>query len=357
MKPPAKPVEVTGSRHVLGWMHEQRISLAFSTYQTCRLFLLGLHENGRLSAFERLFDRAMGLYATPDRLYMSSRYQLWRLENMLAPGESHNGYDKLYVPRVGYTTGDLDTHDIVLASAEGFESGPEPGLVFVNTQFNCLSALSARLNFRPLWKPPFISKWIGEDRCHLNGLALAGGRPRYVTAVSRSDVVDGWRDKRRDGGVVIDVESNEIVGAGLSMPHSPRFYRDRLWLLNSGTGEFGTIDVDTGAFEPVAFCPGYARGLAFWGRYAVIGLSRPRESTFTGLALDDRLSARDTEARCGLLIIDLESGEVAHWIRLEGVITELYDVQILAGVRNPTALGFKSDEIANRVWMEPLRQG
>jgi uncharacterized protein (TIGR03032 family) len=298
MKPPANPVEVTGSRHVLGWLHAEHISLAFTTYQTCRLFLLGLHENGRLSAFERLFDRAMGLYATADRLYMSSRFQLWRFDNMLAPGESHNGYDKLYVPRVGYTTGDLDTHDIVLASAEGFDQGPEPGLLFVNTQFNGLSALSARYSFRPIWKPLFISKWIGEDRCHLNGLAVVDGQPRYVTAVSRSDVVDGWRDKRRNGGVVVDVASNEIVGAGLSMPHSPRFYRDRLWLLNSGSGEFGTIDLATGRFEPMAFCPGYARGLAFWHHYAVIGLSRPRESTFTGLALDDMLSARDTEADC-----------------------------------------------------------
>ena len=356
-KPPANPVELTGSRHILGWLHEQRVSLVFTTYQSCRLLLMGLHENGRLSAFERLFDRAMGLYATPERLYMSSRFQLWRFENMLAPGETHNGYDKLYVPRAGYTTGDLDTHDIVLASAPGFESGPEPALVFVNTQFNCLATLSTRHSFRPLWKPPFISKWIGEDRCHLNGLALAGGRPRYVTAVSRSDVVDGWRDRRRDGGVVIDVGSNEIVAGGLSMPHSPRFYRDRLWLLNSGTGEFGTVDLADGRFEPVVFCPGYARGLAFWRQYAIIGLSRARESTFTGLALDEQLSARDTEARCGLLIVDLDSGDVAHWIRLEGVITELYDVQVLPGVRKPTALGFQSDEIANRMWMEPPVQG
>ena len=353
-KPPANPVQLTGSRHILGWLHEQKVSLAFTTYQSCRLFLLGLHEDGRLSAFERLFDRAMGLYATPERLYMSSRFQLWRFENMLAPGATHNGYDRLYVPRAGYTTGDLDTHDIVRTSAPGFESGPEPGLVFVNTQFNCLATLSTRHSFRPLWKPPFISKWIGEDRCHLNGLALAGGLPRYVTAVSRSDVVDGWRDRRRDGGVVIDVTNNAIVAGGLSMPHSPRVYRDRLWLLNSGTGEFGTVDLDSGRFEPVVFCPGYARGLAFWSHYAIIGLSRARESTFTGLALDDNLSARDTEARCGLLIVDLDSGDIAHWIRLEGVITELYDVQVLPGVRKPTALGFQSDEIANRVWMEPL---
>src|SRR5258705_76299 len=93
----------------------------------------------------------------------------------------------------------------------------------------------------------------------------------------------------------------ENVASGLSMPHSPRLYDGRLWLLNSGTGEFGTVDRASGAFTPVAFCPGYARGLAFAGRHAVIGLSRPRRNrTFEGLALDERLSAKDAVARCGL---------------------------------------------------------
>ena len=79
-----------------------------------------------------------------------------------------------------------------------------------------------------------------------------------------------------------------------SMPHSPRLYGGRLWLLNSGTGELGVIDRAAGAFTPVCLCPGYARGLAFIGRHAVIGLSRPRRNqTFAGLALDRRLADKD----------------------------------------------------------------
>jgi uncharacterized protein (TIGR03032 family) len=77
---------------------------------------------------------------------------------------------------------------------------------------------------------------------------------------------------------VIDVASSEIVASGFSMPHSPRLYDGKLWLLNSGAGEFGVVDPVDGTFTPVCFCPGYARGLAFIGRYAVIGLSRPRRS-------------------------------------------------------------------------------
>jgi uncharacterized protein (TIGR03032 family) len=159
-------------------------------------------------------------------------------------------------------------------------------------------------------------------------------------------VADGWRDRRHDGGCVIDVRSDEVIATGLSMPHSPRVYRDKLWLLNSGTGHFGFIDRSSGRFEQVAFCPGYLRGLSFHGDYAIVGLSKSRENkTFSGLALDENLRAGDAEARCGLQVIDLRTGDVVHWIRMEGVVTELYDVVSLPSVIRPQALGFKTDEI------------
>lgn len=191
-----------------------------------------------------------------------------------------------------------------------------------------------------------MSKLAAEDRCHLNGLALADGRPRYVTAVSTSDVVDGWRDRRQDGGCLVEVPSGRIVASGLSMPHSPRLYRGRVWLLNSGTGMLGSVETESGTFEPLTFCPGYLRGLAFCGDYAVVGLSQPRQDkTFGGLALDDELNRRGAVARCGLQVIDLRSGDVAHWLRIEGMVRELYDVVVLPGVSRPMALGFKTDEI------------
>ena len=301
-----------------------------------------LNAQSRIAVFERTFNRAMGLWAVSQTLWLATLFQLWRFENLLQHGEIHQGHDRLYVPQVGYTTGDLDIHDIAIDHTGR--------VVFVATAFGCIATLSERASFTPLWRPPFLSKLAAEDRCHLNGLALENGRPRFVTAVSTSDVVDGWRDRRREGGVVMDIPDGRILAAGLSMPHSPRLYRDRLWLHNSGTGHFGSMDPQGGSFEPLTFCPGYLRGLAFVGDYAVVGLSRPRhDKTFGGLALEEELARRGAEARCGLLVIDLRSGDVAHWLRVEGIVTELYDVAVLPQVVCPMALGFKTDEIQRTI--------
>ena len=263
---------------------------------------------------------------------------------------------------MGYITGDLDIHDVVLVEpaqppklqgdqqvepqVPSLNNGRLGGVVFVNTLFSCLATISETKSFVPFWKPPFISKLAAEDRCHLNGLAVRDGQPRYVTAVSQSDVADGWRDKRQDGGCVMDISTNQAIATGLSMPHSPRWYKDKLWLLNSGRGEFGYLDLERGVFEAVAFCPGYLRGLSFCGDFAVVGISKPRHNkTFSGLALDEQLQAKQAEARCGLLVIDLRSGDIVHSLRIEGVVEELYDVQVLPGVRQPMAIGLKTDEI------------
>jgi uncharacterized protein (TIGR03032 family) len=336
-------LEVSASRHFTAWLAEQRVSLACTTYQTGKLLLLG-HRVGTESpsVFERTFSRCMGLWAGEQTLWMSTQYQLWRLENILRPGELYQEHDRLYVPKVGQTTGDLDIHDVVV-EADG-------RVVFVATGFGCLGTFSERYSFTPLWRPPFLTKLVAADRCHLNGLALEEGRCRYVTAVSTSDVADGWRDRRRDGGVIMEVPSGEIVSHGLSMPHSPRVHRGELWVLNSGTGYVGRVDRATGRFEPVTFCPGYLRGLGFIGDYAVVGLSQPRDKkTFGGLALDDELARHGNDAYCGLQVIDLRTGEIAHWVRFEGMVTELYDVCVLPGVTRPMAFGFRTEEISRTV--------
>ncbi|MFO1123154.1 MAG: TIGR03032 family protein [Hyphomicrobiales bacterium] len=325
------------------------MSVALSSYQSGKFYLLGRNAKGGLNVHERYFQKAMGLATAPGQIVLASLFQIIRFENALKPGELVNQiYDACFVPRLCHVTGVLDAHDVGIT-----EDG---GVIFVNTRFNCLAGPSTVHSFTPVWKPPFISRIIDEDRCHLNGLAMDRGRPRYVTAVSRSDTIDGWRDRRADGGVIVDVERNAVVCEGLSMPHSPRLYNGRLWVLNSGSGELGQVEMSGsgGSFKPLAFCPGFVRGLAFHGRYAFVGLSKPRYQRFEGLALDRRLQEKNSEAWCGLQVIDLTTGACVQWFRIDGAVGELYDVAIVPGCIQPMALGFASTDILSFITHEPL---
>ncbi len=335
---PTVKLELQTSRQFSNFLAEQAISLAVTTYQAGKLFLLGVQPDGRLSVFERTLERCMGLCATADSLHVATLYQIWRFQNVLPRGAAHGGHDAVFSPRMSWVTGDLDVHDIAI----GADGRP----VFANTLFSCIATVSDTDSFVPLWQPKFISKLAAEDRCHLNGLTLRDGKPAYVTVVGQSDVADGWREHRHDGGCVIDVESNEVVVSGLSMPHSPRLHNGKLWILNAGTGEFGWVDTAAGKFEPVAFLPGYARGLSFVGDFALVGISLPRDNkTFNGLALNEELTRRGAEPRCAIMVIDLRTGDAVHWVRFSGVVQELYDVAAIPGIRRPSAIGFRSDEI------------
>jgi uncharacterized protein (TIGR03032 family) len=337
---PEEKFALAHSRNFPEWLAGIKASLAFTTYQAGKLFLLGLKPDGRLAVFERSFARCMGLGVSADAqtLVLATQYQLLRFDNIVPKGTSQGEHDALFAPHATWITGDVDAHDVAI----GNDGRP----IFVNTLFSCLAAVSDGHSFRPLWRPPFVSRLAPEDRCHLNGFAIEKGKARYVTVVANSDVADGWRDRRADGGMLIDVGSNKTLLSGLSMPHSPRLHNRRLWLLNSGAGEFGFFDRKAARFEPVAFCPGYARGLAFIGHYALIGLSLARENrTFQGLPLDAALAKRGAEPRCGLLVIDTRSGDTVAWLRIEGIVRELFDVAVLPGIRNPAAIGFMTDEV------------
>ncbi|MFI3155094.1 MAG: TIGR03032 family protein [Methylococcaceae bacterium] len=332
---PQPELAMIGSEQLWHWLNELQISLAFTTYQTNRLFLIGCKPEGRLAVNERLFDKPMGLYADGERLIMSTRYSIWHLENRLAAGETHLGCDRLYMPSVSYTTGDVNMHDVVMAKNQK--------LLFINTDFSCLATLRPGFSFEPVWQPPFISKLAAEDRCHLNGLAMQNGEPTYVTACSRTDTAAGWRNHRIDGGIVMHIPSNEIIATGLSMPHSPRWYRGKLWLLNSGTGELGYLDGER--FMPLVFCPGFVRGLAFFGDYALVGLSKLRSKTFAGLALETRLANEGKTSQCGLVVVNINTGAIEQWLHIDGIVEELFDVVVLPKVRQPSAVGFQNDDI------------
>ena len=317
-------------------MRELGISLAFSTYRANRLLFLGASEQGQLKLHERLFDRPMGLFVAGESLWMAARCQIWRLDNLLAPGQLHEGGDRLYVPAAAFTTGDVNAHEVVL----GADGQP----IFVNTAFSCLATLAPGCSFAPTWQPPFITKLAGDDRCHLNGLALENGIPTWASACGGSDEPSSWRNTRSSGGVLIHIPSGELAATGLSMPHSPRWHEGKLWLLNSGTGELGWIE--NGYFKALCALPGFVRGLALASGCAVVGLSKLRSPQFTGLPLEERLTNEGIPGGvCGLRVIDLASGEIRHSLDLPEPIDELFDVAVLPGVRQPRALGLQGEEI------------
>jgi len=333
------------SRSLAGWLGQNRLSLAITSYQSGRIYLVGSDKDGRVSFFERIFERAMGVVGNAQRIYLGGLFQLWRFENVLRSNEiMHGQFDKCYVPRNAQTIGDVDIHEL------GIRKNGK--VVFVNTKFSCLSELSPTHSFKAIWKPKFVSKLAPEDRCHLNGLAMVDGEPKYVTAVCRSDSVDGWRDRRQDGGVVIDIETDEIVCEGLSMPHSPRWHNGKLWLLNAGTGYLGWVDFEKKAFVPHAFVPGFARGLSILGNVAAVGLSKPRNQRFEGLQLDDELKKRDAEPWCGVQIISLTNGDVLNWIRFDGDMGEIFDISFLPGVKHPMMIGLRTAEIRDLITFE-----
>lgn len=327
----------TCSKGLASWMVRHQTSLAFTSYQTGRVYFVGADPKGRVSFHERVFQRAMGIVGNSQRVYMGGLYQIWRFENVLQNGQIANQmFDRCYVPRNAQYTGEVDIHELGIQQ--------DGTIIFVNTKYNCLAVPSLTHSFKVIWKPSFISQLVPEDRCHLNGLAMVDGKAKYVSAVCQSDTIDGWRERRDNGGIIIDIETNEIVCKGLSMPHSPRWENGKLWVLNSGTGYLGYVDFDNKAFVPVVFCPGFARGLAISGKYAIVGLSKPRYERFEGLALDKNLADKDSDAWCGIQIINLETQTVEEWARLDGPISELFDLTLLPGVRCPMAIGQQSKE-------------
>lgn len=339
--------EIQVSRGFAAWLTAHRTSLAFTSYQTGQLFCVGVLPRGQVSFNQQNFQRAMGVCYQPGRLYLGSLFQIWRLENMLRPGEIGNkAFDSVLVPRNAQTIGDVDVHEVGVDRAGR--------VIFVNTKFSCLAMLSLSHSFKPVWKPPYISKLAPEDRCHLNGMAIADGRVRYVTAVSRSDILSGWRERRHEGGVLIDVETNQVITDRLSMPHSPRIWDGRLWALDSGRGWLIEVDPKTGDKRDVCFCPGFLRGLSIVDGHALVTVSKPRDGAFHGLELDDTLKAKDGEPWCGVLVIDIGAGAIVEWVRLEGHITECFDVTAMPGVTCPMSLGPGTAEIQSTITVEPM---
>jgi uncharacterized protein (TIGR03032 family) len=271
----------------------------------------------------------MGMALDGDRLAIGTTIQVWEYVNVPAVAarlDPPGRHDACYLPRSSHVTGNIQVHEMAWGAG---------GMLWVvNTRFSCLCTLDLSASFAPRWRPPFVSALEPSDRCHLNGLGMVDGRPRYVTALGECDEPAGWRANKARGGVLIDVDSGEVITRGLSMPHSPRWYAGRLWVCESGSGTLGFIDPSTGKYEPITEVPGFTRGLDFAGQFAFVGLSQVRESAvFSGIPITERLA--EHERTCGACVVDLTSGQVVALLRFETAVQEVFAVTVLPGRRYP----------------------
>jgi uncharacterized protein (TIGR03032 family) len=314
------------------------ISLIVSTYQAGKAIVVR-NDNGTLNTHFRTFAKPMGIVADQNRLTIGGANTVWEYRNMPAVAkklEREGKHDACYLPRRIHVTGDIDIHELARDINDE--------LWVVNTRFCCLCTLDPDHSFYPRWRPRFVSALAPEDRCHLNGLAIVDGRPKYVTALGETDTLGGWRANKARGGVLIDVESNEILLRGLSMPHSPRWHQEKLWLLESGEGSLAQVDLDGQTWHTVAQLPGFTRGIDFFGPLAFIGLSQVRESAvFSGIPLVSRLRNRT----CGVWVVNIETGQTVGFLRFEAGVQEIFAVQILRGMRFPELLEWNDERLGS----------
>ncbi len=163
----------------------------------------------------------------------------------------------------------------------------------------------------PVWWPHCIERRgvpdFGRNYIQLNSIA-AGKTLKDSFFSASSDAIGkrfpGQRNYPVESrGVIFSGATREPVVRGLTRPHSARLWRRRLWVNNSGYGEFGTAS--DGAFATVTRLPGWTRGLTFAGGYAFVGVSRviPRFSAYAP-GLDGSTSV------CGVFVVETNSGKV-----------------------------------------------
>jgi uncharacterized protein (TIGR03032 family) len=305
-------------------LRQLKTSLLVTTYQAGRLVMVR-DEGDHLNTHYRGFQAPMGLALADggSKLAIGTATQVWDFRDVpsvaarLEPAGSH---DACFLPRASHYTGNVQIHEMAF--------GADGDLWFVNTRFSCLSTLDSESSFVPRWRPRFITELEPSDRCHLNGLAMVDGKPKYVTALGESNEMAGWRANKARGGILMDVDSGEIICRGLSMPHSPRWHGGRLWVCESGSGTLGTVDLKTGRYEAVASAPGFTRGLDFIGDLACVGLSQVRESAvFSGIPITERL--KPEERTCGVCVVDVRTGKTAALLKFTSGVQEVFAVAVL----------------------------
>lgn len=345
-QPQLREINFTHSKHFVPVLQHAKCSLLVSTYAAGKVAAVGTGPEGLRLSFSN-FQQAMGVAVGPRAVAVGGNNMIWVLrdaENLCGQIQPEKQHDRGFLARESFVTGNIHVHEM------GW--GNDGELWIVNTLFSCICSLHEDFNFVPRWKPSFITEFAPQDRCHLNGMCLENGKPKYVTALGVSNEEKGWRENKASGGVVIDVESGEVVTQGLCMPHSPRIHDGRLYVLDSGRGQLVSVDVASGKREVVADFPGYGRGMAMHGQFAFIGMSKAREtSVFGGVPIcEDR-----SKMRCGVVVVDLIQAKAIAYLEFETGVEELFSVEVLANTTSPIICGpYPNEDQTPPIWVVPV---
>jgi uncharacterized protein (TIGR03032 family) len=311
-------INFTCSSNIIEFLKQIKSTILMSTYQSGKIMLMGQHDN-KFDIRYKEFPRPMGMYAKDGKIWAGLGHGIYQFANFSAVTtklEDGITYDACYLPQNIHFTADIDIHEMEFCENE---------LYFVNTKFSCLCKKDANSSFKPIWKPPFITLLQPLDKCHLNGFCTRDKKPRYVTALGESDEPLGWRANKAKGGILMDIATNEVLARGLSMPHSPRWHQEKLYLLESGTGAISYYDFETKKVIEIATVPGFTRGLDIVGDFAFIGVSKVRESaTFGGLPIT-KLAKRVS----GVWIVNIKTGKIVSFIEFTSGLDEVFAISVV----------------------------
>ncbi len=334
MTKPLPPFSCTYSPNVPELLSQLKCTIALSTYQAGKVVFLSATGNDKMIQLPRTFSSAMGIATTKNKLAVACKSEVVVLTNTPKMAANYppqpNTYDALYLPRAQYFTGQLALHDM---------NWNDGNLLAINTLFSCISAIDEDYSFKPIWQPKFITSLEPEDRCHLNGMAMQNGQIEYVTALGETNKYHGWRENKLKGGILIHVPSGEIIARDLPMPHSPRVYNGKLYVLLSASGELVEVDPNTGKCETITKMKYFVRGMAKVDDYLFIGHSKLRHNTS---AFRDLPIAKES-VKSGVQIIHLPTGSITGYIRYETSVDEIYDVKILEGLKRPGIVSHMKD--------------
>lgn len=307
-------------------LQQLNCSIAVSTFQAGKVIFLSPSNEEQIVQLARTFESPMGMAINDDKIAVATKSAVIvaKSSNQLAQNypKAKNTYDSFYLPMASYYTGAVDLHDLHYVKG---------ALVGVNTSFSCLCTIDDDFSFTPRWKPNFITELASEDRCHLNGLAVSDDKPVFVSALGSGNKHHSWRENITSGGVIIDIESNEIIASGLAMPHSPRVYNNKLYCLLSAKQVLVEIDPKTGQVNEVARIPGFVRGMAKVGEYVFIATSKLRKNSSTFKHLDIAEEANEAT----ITAVHLPTGSLMGKITYLNSVDEIYDIQVLEGKTRP----------------------